>query len=152
MLRILRGFAWTTGVACVAIGVFHFLFGIASVPGEGAASATVDSRERFYNAIFVGYGLAWIWAARQRPLAVLAIRWLAGIFLLGGVGRLLSLLLRGEPHWFQLVLGLIEIALPPVYFMLSRGPDPHRVAPPPSPPATAERGQISREVRPAGSP
>ncbi len=46
------------GVACVVIGLFHLALGVSSVPGEGMAGATVDSRERFYNAIFVGYGLA----------------------------------------------------------------------------------------------
>src|SRR5215204_2627696 len=100
MLLVLRWLALATGVACALIGAVHLMLGVASVPGATTANATVDSRERFYNAIFIGYGLAWIWAARQSPLAVMAIRWLAGIFLLGGVGRLLSLLVHGSPHWF----------------------------------------------------
>lgn len=119
----LRWLTLITGVACTAIGLFHFLLGISSVPGEGSSGATVDSRERFYNAIFLGYGLAWIWAARQSPLPVKLIRGLAALFLLGGVGRVISLATRGQPHWFQLVLTIVELALPPLYFWLSRTPD-----------------------------
>lgn len=90
MARWLRWLSLAMGVACAAIGVFHFTLGIMSVPGEGLAGATVDSRERFYGAIFFGYGAAWLWAARQVPIPALAVRWLAGIFLAGGIGRLFS--------------------------------------------------------------
>jgi hypothetical protein len=98
----LRWLAWVIGGTCVAIGLFHF-----------------DSRERFYGAIFLGYGMAWVWAARQRPIPSKAVRWLAGIFFVGGIGRVLSLVTDGRPQWFQLVLMAIELVLPPVYLWLS---------------------------------
>lgn len=107
------------GVACVAIGVFHFALGIHSVPGEGSAGATVDSRERYYGAIFAGYGVIWIWTARQRPIPASVVRWLAGIFFLGGVGRLLSMAVHGQPQWFQVVLTAVELVMPPMYFWLT---------------------------------
>lgn len=80
----------------------------------------MDSRERFYGAIFGGYGLAWIWASQQVPVNRAATRWLAGTFLLGGAGRLLSLAQHGRPHWFQNVLTAIELALPQAFFWLTR--------------------------------
>ncbi|MCK7625236.1 DUF4345 domain-containing protein [Streptomyces sp. RS10V-4] len=107
------------GAACAAIGAYHFALGIVSVPGEGAAGATVDSRERFYNAIFLGYGLAWIWAARRTPIPAAAVRALTAVFLLGGLGRVLSGLVHDWPHWFQIPLAVLELALPPVYFWLA---------------------------------
>lgn len=119
MARVLRSLAWIMGVACVAIGVYHFIGGIDSVPGEDATGSTVDSRERFYAAIFLGYGLAWVWAARQSPVPTSAVRWLTGIFLLGGVGRLLSMLVYGQPHWFQLVLMVVELAVPALIFAVA---------------------------------
>lgn len=119
MARLLKALMLIMGIACVAIGAFHFALGIDSVPGETSAGPTVDSRERYYGAIFLGYGLAWIWAARRSPIPSTAVRWLAGIFLLGGVGRLLSLAVHGEPHWFQIALTIIELVLPPVYFWLA---------------------------------
>ncbi|MFE0381302.1 DUF4345 domain-containing protein [Streptomyces inhibens] len=119
MARLLKWLVLAMGIACVAIGAFHLVLGIDSVPGEGSAGATVDSRERYYGAIFLGYGLAWIWAARQSPISSRTVRWLAGIFLLGGAGRILSMALYGRPQWFQVALTVIELAMPPLYFWLS---------------------------------
>lgn len=128
MSRALRWPALAMGVTCALIGVFHLVLGVASVPGEAAAGATVDSRERYYGAIFLGYGLAWVWAARQRPVPARAVRWLAGIFWLGALGRLVSLVLVGPPQVFQLVLTAVEIALPPVFFWLAPA-DERRLTP-----------------------
>lgn len=125
MRSLLRWLALLTGVACAAIGVYHFSLGVWSVPGGRSAGATVDSRERFYNAIFFGYGVAWVWAARQRPLPLTLIRGLAALMFLGGIGRLISLAVWGRPHWFQQPLTVIEIVLPLLLFWLSR---PTRVA------------------------
>ena len=119
MARTLRWLALLMGIACAGIGLVHLVFGVASVPGEGLSGATVDSRERYYGAIFLGYGLAWVWAARQRPVPASAVRWLAGIFLLGAAGRLLSLALVGPPQVFQVVLTVVEVVLPPVFFWLA---------------------------------
>jgi hypothetical protein len=119
MARTLKWLLVLMGISCIAIGVAHLLLGIASVPGEGAAGATVDSRERFYGAIFAGYGVAWIWAARQSPIPSVIVRWLAGIFLLGGVARLLSLAVHGRPNWFQIVLTALELVLPIPFFVLA---------------------------------
>ncbi|MEU2790030.1 DUF4345 domain-containing protein [Streptomyces sp. NPDC007100] len=119
MAGLLKWLVLTMGGVCAAIGVVHLALGVDSVPGEGAAGATVDSRERFYGAIFLGYGLAWIWAARQSPIPATAVRWLAFVLLLGGIGRLLSMAVHGRPHWFQVALTVTEFVLPPVYFWLS---------------------------------
>jgi len=117
--RTLKYLSLTMGLVCVAIGLFHFALGIDSVPGEGSAGATVDSRERFYGAIFFGYGLAWQWAARQRPIPATVVRWLTGIFLLGGLGRLVSMVAHGQPHWFQVGLMVLELVLPAVFLWLA---------------------------------
>lgn len=132
MAGLLKWLALAMGAACVAIGVFHFALGIDSVPGEGAAGATVDSRERFYGAVFLGYGLAWIRTVRRSPIPATAVRWLAGIFLLGGLGRLLSLAVYGPPQWFQIALTALELALPPLYFWLAAA-DERAAAARPSP-------------------
>ncbi|MGV9322951.1 DUF4345 domain-containing protein [Streptomyces sp. NPDC003660] len=119
MARTLRILTTLMGWACVAIGLFHVLLGNAALPGAGSAGATVDSWGRFMGAGFVGYGLAWLWAARQRPIPALTVRWLAGVFLLGGVGRLLSLAVHGWPQWFQIALTVMELSLAPVLLLLA---------------------------------
>ncbi|MEU8900233.1 DUF4345 domain-containing protein [Nocardia sp. NPDC048505] len=119
MSRLLKTLALTMGVACVAIGFLHIALGNDAVPDMAEAGVTADSLSRFFGAIFAGYGAAWIWAARQDPIPALAVRWLAGVFLLGVVGRLVSLAVHGWPHWFQIVLTGIEMAMPPLLFWLA---------------------------------
>ncbi|MFQ6398218.1 DUF4345 domain-containing protein [Nocardia sp. KC 131] len=70
----------------------------------GSSGVTADTQTRFFGAIFVGYGAVWIWAARRSPISAVVIRWLAGIFLLGAIGRFISLAVYGWPHWFQIAL------------------------------------------------
>ncbi|MGW7408604.1 DUF4345 domain-containing protein [Streptomyces sp. NPDC054833] len=117
--KALRALVVTMGYACVAIGLFHVLLGNAAIPGERSAGPAIDSLGRFFGAIFAGYGLAWLWAARQSPIPAAAVRWLAGVFLLGAFGRLLSLATHGWPHAFQVALGVIELALSPVLLRLA---------------------------------
>ncbi|WP_443069155.1 DUF4345 domain-containing protein [Streptomyces sp. NBC_01278] len=78
MARTLRTLTQLMGWSSVAIGLYHVLLGNAAIPGAGSAGTTVDSWGRFMGASFVGYGLAWLWAARQRPIpaqAVLRCSW-----------------------------------------------------------------------------
>jgi hypothetical protein len=114
--RHLRNLARFTGLSCVAIGVYHFALGTASVPGATDANATVDSRERFYSAYFAGYGLAWLRTARKSPIHAGEVRLLAGLMALSGIGRLISLVHNGRPHWFQEVLTAIEFIVPAALF------------------------------------
>jgi hypothetical protein len=130
---VLKRLLLVVGVACAAIGAFHFVLGTASVPGEATAGATVDSRERFYAAIFFGFGAACVWLARQSPIPPSPVRWTAGIFFAGGLGRVVSLAVHGWPHWFQVVLLVVELILPVVLFVLAgadaRGHVPGRSRP-----------------------
>lgn len=119
MATALKWLSMAMGVACVAIGIFHLAAGIDGIPDMGDSGVTADSQTRFFGAIFLGYGVVWIWAARQTPIPSTVIRWLAGIFLLGAVGRFISIAVYGWPHWFQIVLTAIEVVLPPIYLWLA---------------------------------
>ncbi|WP_107658274.1 DUF4345 domain-containing protein [Nocardia suismassiliense] len=119
MAATLKWLSMVMGVACVAIGFLHIALGNDAVPDMGDLGATADSQSRFFGAIFVGYGAAWIWAARESPIPSTVTRWLAGIFLLGAVGRAVSVAVYGWPHWFQIVLTVIEVVLPPVFWWLA---------------------------------
>jgi len=114
--RHLRDLAGFTGLSCIVIGIYHFVLGTASVPGGTDANATVDSRERFYSAYFAGYGVAWLRAARKSPIRAREVRLLAGLMAVSGVGRLISLVHNGRPHWFQEVLTAIEFIVPAAFF------------------------------------
>jgi Domain of unknown function (DUF4345) len=125
--RYLRNLAGFTGLSCIAIGIYHFALGTASVPGATDANATVDSRERFYSAYFAGYGLAWLRAARKSPIRAGEVRLLAGLMLLSGIGRLISLVHNGRPHWFQEVLTAIEFIVPAAFFGIAEADEAEAV-------------------------
>ncbi|CAM5277466.1 DUF4345 domain-containing protein [Streptomyces narbonensis] len=127
--KTLRGLVLTMGYACAAIGIAHVLLGNASIPGAESAGPTIDSLGRFFGAIFAGYGLAWLWAARQRPIPATAVRLLTAVFLLGALGRLLSLAVQGRPHGFQLALAALELALSPLLFWLADAEEKANPAP-----------------------
>jgi hypothetical protein len=114
--RNLINLAGFTGLSCIAIGIYHFALGTASVPGATDANATVDSRERFYSAYFAGYGFAWLGAARRSPIRAGDVRLLAGLMLVSAIGRLISVLHNGRPHWFQEARTVIEFVVPAVFF------------------------------------
>ncbi len=120
--RQLRRLAAVTGLSCIAIGTYHAAFGTASVPGATDANATVDSRERFYSVYFAGYGIAWLRALRRSPIRTADVQLLAGVMLVSGVARLLSLSRVGRPHWFQEVLTAVEVLLPAAFVALVRSP------------------------------
>lgn len=117
--RHLRNLAGFTGLSCIVIGIYHFALGVASVPGATDANATVDSRERFYSAYFAGYGLAWLGAARRTPIRPGEVRLLAGLMLVSAVGRVISLVHNGRPHWFQEALTAVEFIVPAAFFGLA---------------------------------
>ena len=96
MNETLRTVTRLTGWACTAIGLGHIALGVErSVPGAGEVSPTVESQESFYNAVFVGYGLTWLHAARdgRTDRAVEA----AAVMGLGGIARVVAAARRGAP-------------------------------------------------------
>jgi hypothetical protein len=102
------------GAVCVFIGLTHVVFGPSSIPGSVPVNATMDSEDRFYATLFIGYGGALIWCAlnlvdRRRPFF-----WLLILFFASGVSRLISMALVGQPFWlFQYLTG-VELLLPPL--------------------------------------
>ena len=114
--RHLKNLAEFTGLSCIVIGIYHFALGVASVPGAADANATADSRERFYSAYFAGYGVAWLGAARRSPIRATEIRLLAGLMLVSAIGRVISLVHNGRPHWLQEVLTAVEVVVPATFF------------------------------------
>ena len=57
----------------------------------------------------------------RRELRIDAVRWLSIVFLLGGMGRVLSLVIDGWPQWLQTGLTVIELAVPLMFLWLARG-------------------------------
>ena len=116
--RTLSIILYMGGVATLLIVTAHLLLGSAAIPGASVVSATIDSEDRFYAVIFGGYGLALLYAARDVVERALLIRFLAGLFLAGAFGRILSWVMVGPPHPFFMAMLALELVLPLIIWSL----------------------------------
>lgn len=102
------------GIVCAAIGLTHIIFGPAAIPGGVVTNATMDSEDRFYATMFVGFGFALLWCARDLNGRANVFAALLGIFFAGGIARIVSLVMVGPPSNLFLFLGSLELILPPL--------------------------------------
>ena len=118
MLRALSLFAALFGAVCMAIALAHIALGPAAIPGSIPVNATMDSEDRFYATLFLGFGAAMIWcsralAARRQMFGALLL-----VFFLGGIARLIAALAVGPPDRLFVLLGGVELLLPPLLWAL----------------------------------
>jgi hypothetical protein len=104
------------GVAVVGIAVAHLALGGAAVIGGSPLNATAEGEHRFFAALLLCYGLAFLWCvpgieAKRRPLNLLA-----AAFLLGGLARLVSIAVSGPPNAFYSAMLAVELAMPLLMF------------------------------------
>jgi len=112
MRRLLAGFSIFFGAVCALIGVSHIVLGPQVIPGGVPVNATMDNEDRFYATLFVGFGLAMIWASRDLDARRTLYLALMAVFFAGGVSRVISVLAVGWPHPLFVGLGAIELVLP----------------------------------------
>lgn len=123
------------GVSALLIGGSIFLAGatftghlaeaMANAVGGGVEltppfSPTVESELRFYAVLWMAYGGVLIWTARGLPPRLNWVPPLAGVFFLGGVGRVIAFFADGPPHPAFVQLMAVELVLPVVFVGLWR--------------------------------
>ncbi len=120
MRRLLSAVVALFGAVCVAIGSAHIAFGPSSIPGSVPVNATMDSEDRFYATLFVGFGAALIWCSRSLYTRGTPFLWLLVTFFAGGLARLVSAAQVGLPNGlFQFLTG-VELILPGVLWIWFR--------------------------------
>jgi hypothetical protein len=125
MRRAFQAFLALFGVIVIAISLAHLAIGPNAIIGGSAVNPTSDGEDRFYAGIFLCYGVALLWCARDVARKRLFVIFLAAVTFVGGIGRLLSVILVGPPHPFYLAMLAIELGLPPlVVLMAKRVTDP----------------------------
>ncbi|MFE3254772.1 DUF4345 domain-containing protein [Nocardia sp. NPDC059091] len=115
MRAVLQWFLAFFGVCCVLIALAHIFIGPSTIIGANTPNATLDGDLRFSMVLFLSYGAACVWAARDLDRYAGLIHLLMVLFFAGGVVRLLTVAYVGWPHWFYIAMLVIEFAIPLVY-------------------------------------
>lgn len=80
----------------------------------------MDSEDRFYAALFLGFGAAIVWCAGALEARRDVLHALLATFFAGGVARLISWAAMGQPAALFVGLGAVELILPPVLWVATR--------------------------------
>ena len=120
MRRLLAGFVALFGGVCCAIALAHIAIGPASIPGSVPVNATMDSEDRFYATLFLGFGAALIWCSRDLRARSGLFGALLLVFFAGGLARIVSAVAMGLPVPLFVFLGGVELVLPPLLWWWHR--------------------------------
>ena len=120
MQGALRAFVALFGAACVAIALTHIFVGPSSIPGSIPVNPTMDSEDRFYATLFLGFGAVHLWCARDLAARTGPLVAMQAVFFLGGVARLISWAQVGPPIPMFIWLGAIELLLPLLLWLALR--------------------------------
>lgn len=112
MQSALKWFVVLFGAVCAGIGMTHIVYGPSSIPGSVPVNATMDSEDRFYATLFVGFGLTLIWCAMDLGARRGAFVWLLIVFFASGLSRIVSMTQVGLPHPLFVFLTVVELAMP----------------------------------------
>jgi len=110
------------------IALAHVAIGPHAIPGGVFVNTTMDSEDRFYATLFLGWGAAMIYCSRDLRERKGLFDALLLIFFLGGIARIISALLVGLPSTLFIFLGSLELVLPPLLWWWNRAANgsPHR--------------------------
>jgi RsiW-degrading membrane proteinase PrsW (M82 family) len=107
------------GVTVIGIATAHLILGGAAVIGGSPLNATAEGEHRFFAALFLCYGVAFLWCVPNVESKRTPLNLLAGAFLLGGLARLASIAISGAPNAFYTAMLVVELAMPFALFGLA---------------------------------
>jgi Domain of unknown function (DUF4345) len=113
-LQIATGLLGTFSVATGLLGMMGVqdpVYVAAGVP----PILLLDTNLRFYSGVWVGLGLAlwWLIPTIERQTVLFRVLW--GMFFIGGIGRLLSMIMLGWPPVAFVAFTAIEIVGAPLF-------------------------------------
>lgn len=120
MRQMFQAFLALFGVIVIAIAVAHLASGPRAIIGGTAVNPTMAGEDRFFAGLLLCYGIALLWCSRDVQHKRIYISLLAAAFFVGGLGRLLAVVLDGAPHPLYVAMLVLELALPPLMVVLAK--------------------------------
>ncbi|WP_246165516.1 DUF4345 domain-containing protein [Arthrobacter yangruifuii] len=118
---VFRAVVIGVGILVAGFGLYNLITGTAGLPDAsgGEVNPTLESQYRFFAAMMVGVGAAFVAIAVKFQWANML--WLVCLMVfLGGIGRVLSWAFSGTPHFTFIVLMILELAFPPALLVWHR--------------------------------
>lgn len=101
------------GLVIAGFGGYYLITGTAGLPetGDGPVNPTLENQFRFFAAMMIGVGAAFVTIAVKFQWANML--WLVCLMVfIGGIGRVLSWAFSGTPHYLLIILMVVELAFP----------------------------------------
>ncbi len=126
MQKILRVTIICGAAFIIVVSLLHIALGQTWIPDTMPVTSSLDSEHRFYASLFLMFGVALLWVQRALVDRLDVFRFLLLTLFVGGLARIVSVLIMGWPHPLFIVLGALELAVPPLLWQVSLRLDPQR--------------------------
>jgi hypothetical protein len=110
-------------MALVALlsGINVLIGGASKIPGASeAVEATIDNELRFFSVFWSAYGIFCFWVAKNIHKQSFFIPYIALVFFIGGIGRLISMLTIGLPASVLIPIMILEFIIPIILYGIYR--------------------------------
>ncbi len=128
MQKFLRATIVAGALFIIVVSLLHIALGQTWIPDTMPVTSSLDSEHRFYASLFLMYGLALLWVQRALTARLSVFHFLLLTLFVGGLARIVSALIMGWPHPMYIVLGALELAVPPLLWQVSLQLAPQRAS------------------------
>ncbi len=119
MESILKYILYLMALVALATGLNVLIGGAAAVPGaESGVEATVDNELRFFSVFWIAYGGFCYWVGKNLAEQSSFVPFIALVFFLGGIGRLISIFIVGVPADILIPAMILEFVLPIIIYAI----------------------------------
>jgi hypothetical protein len=119
MSKTLRAAVILSGIFIIVVSLTHIALGHSWLPDPMPVSASIDSEHRFYASIFLMYAVALLWCAKAVSERRSVFHLLLLTLFVGGLARIVSLSVSAWPLPLFISLGILELAVPPLLWLIS---------------------------------
>jgi len=119
MESTLKYILYAMSLVAIVTGVNVLIGGASSIPGAtGGVEATVDNELRFFSVFWVAYGGLCYWVGKNLSERNYFVPFIALVFFLGGIGRLISTISIGVPADILIPAMILEFVIPIIIYVI----------------------------------
>lgn len=101
----------------IAAGLAGIIIGPQMLHGVGSASADLESHFHYLSGLLLGIGLAFVACVADLERCASTYRFLSGIVIVGGLGRLVGALQHGSPTGANRLAFVMELIVVPILLL-----------------------------------